>query len=144
MSCLPTNLFSQCVGIIKSCARRYEARRLHRDAITIIRSDEALRGAEFLKNVATELDTNIELARNASDAGETRLMVRERLRAIHKEARRHRDETGLSAVTLTIIHLRALELGAAGKPAHDIIQTFRLTASADEGPARHARHHQKD
>ena len=117
-------MFARWPTFIKTCARRYEAYRLHRDAISIIRADEALRGADFLKNVAREVYANFALARDASNAGETPLKVRERFRAIHKEARRHRDETGLSAVTLAIIHNRALELGSAGVPAHDVIENF--------------------
>ena len=124
MSSLPATLFALCRSFVKARARQYEAHRLHRDAISIIRSDEATRGADFLKDVAREVNVNLELAHNASKAGETRVKVGERLRAIHREARRHRDETGLSAATLTIIHIRALELGAAGGPARDVIQTF--------------------
>ena len=125
MGCLLANLFTQCRLFIKARACQYEARRLSRDAITIIKSGEVIHHSNFLENVVREVNANLELAQDATQAGETRVKVRERLRAIHRETRRRRNEAGLSAATLAIIHIRARELGGPGKAALDVIDTFR-------------------
>ena len=124
MGCRPTNIITGCCLVLKALAGKYEGRRLFRDAITIIESDAATYDAEHPGRVSSDISRNLELARNALSAGERPSMVLERLKAIHHEARRRRDQAGLSAATLAIIHFRSRQLGELGKPAQDAIEAL--------------------
>ena len=110
--------------MLRALVEKFEARRLNRDAVTIIESDKHTLKDETLAAIAAQTVANLKLARDALtiDTHETKTM--ERLKEIHREARRYRDPIALSAATLTIIHFRARQIGDAAQPACDTIDQF--------------------
>jgi len=110
--------------MLKALAEKFEARRLNRDAVTIIESDTHTLEDEHLAAIAIQTEANLKLARDALtiDASENKTLLR--LKEIHREARRYRDPIALSAATLTIIHFRARQLGEVARPAQEVIDRF--------------------
>lgn len=110
--------------MLKTLAHKYEARRLNRDAVTIIEADTHSHRDEHLAAIAVQIDEYLQLARDAAtlDADAAKTMAR--LKAIHGEARARRDQLALSAATLAIIYSRAQQLGDAAQPAINAVDRF--------------------
>ncbi|MDH3715870.1 MAG: hypothetical protein OET44_18715 [Gammaproteobacteria bacterium] len=110
--------------MLKELAQKYEARRLNRDAVTVIETDTHTREDEQLVAIAAQTDANLKLARDALTIDTRENKTLERLKEIHRQARRHHDQIALSAATLAIIHFRARQLGDTAQPAQDVINRF--------------------
>ena len=102
-----------------------EARRLDRDAATIIEAAQSLPSSSKTRETALRISDELEVAhaRGGDDPSRyTRLL--EHFRNQHREARRRRDDTALTALTLVIIYLRAEMVGADADPARHRIDAF--------------------
>ncbi len=102
-----------------------EARRLERDAATIIETAQSLPSSSKTRETALRIRDELEVAhaRGGDDPSRyTRLL--EHFRNQHREARRRRDDTALTALTLVIIYLRAEMVGADAYPARHRIDAF--------------------
>ena len=102
-----------------------EARRLDRDAATIIETAQSLPSSSKTRETALRISDELEVAhaRGGDDPSRyTRLL--EHFRNQHREARRRRDDTALTALTLVIIYLRAEMVGADADPARHRIDAF--------------------
>jgi len=110
--------------MLKALTQKYAARRLNRDAVTVIASDTHSHRPEHLAAIAAQIAEYLQLARDASalDVHETKTLGR--LKAIHGEARMRRDQIALSAATLAIIYFRAQQLGEVAQPAMSAIDRF--------------------
>jgi len=113
-----------------------KAKRLKKDALTIIRSDEVAYPPPHRKSCAlmvTEYLAAIFSAAAKTKAGPgSPIWLKER----HRDARRRRDQIQLTAATLSIIYLRARELGHPGAPVCEIINNAieRWTGDPDASP----------
>ena len=98
-----------------------KAKRLEKDALTIIRSDEVAYPPAHLKSCALMVVEY--LAAVCSDAPKTKAGHGSAiwLKGQHRDARRRRDQIQLTAATLSIISLRARDLGRLGAPICEII-----------------------
>lgn len=102
-----------------------EARRLNRDAATII--DTAVKSfpVERVRDTALMTRERLDEAHeHLEQHSESRDQVLYRYRQLHGEARRRMDQVGLTAFTLVIIHLRAEPLGDLCRPALEAIDAF--------------------
>ncbi len=120
--------------------KKFEARRLNRDAVTIIESDEQSHGHEHLSVIAKLTVENLQFANQLLSTREQEAAVLQRLKAIHREARNRHDQTALSAATLAIIYFRAERLGDAAQPARTAIDRFlqqwrSVSASGTDEPS---------
>jgi hypothetical protein len=91
-----------------------KVKRLKKDALTIIRSDEVAYSPAHLKACASmvaEYQAATVLATPKTKTGHGSAIW---LKEQHRDARRRRDQIQLTAVTLSIIYLRARKLGQAG------------------------------
>ena len=102
-----------------------EARRLSRDAATIIATARSVPSSSKIRETALRVSDELEVAhaRGGNDPSRYARLV-EHFKTQHREARRRRDDTALTALTLVIIYLRAEMIGADGEPARDRIDTF--------------------
>jgi hypothetical protein len=102
-----------------------KAKRLNRDAITIIEADCRNHNMETLERIAQQTKEYLEQAaerlENDPD-GDYRNLAH--LEIQHKQARRLASQTELSAVTLAIIYLRAKDLGDSRQSAINAIDEF--------------------
>jgi len=104
---------------------RREAGRLARDAATIIETARAVSSSERIRDIALRIRDDLDIAHARADGDPTRYApIIEHFRTQHREARRRRDDSALTALTLTIIHLRAETLGADADSARDRIDAF--------------------
>ena len=110
--------------MLRALLRKHEARRLNRDAVTVIESDSHFYGKEHLAAIAAQVDEYLQLARGAAVIDGREAKTLERLKAIHREARTRHDQIALSAATLAIIYFRARGLGEAAQPARNAIERF--------------------
>ena len=102
-----------------------EARRLDRDAATIIETAQSLPSSSKTRETALRISDELEVAhaRGGDDPSRYARLV-EHFRNQHREARRRRDDTALTALTLVIIYLRAEMVGADADPARHRIDAF--------------------
>ncbi len=102
-----------------------EAKQLNRDAPLIIEQAEQLYAPARLRQMAEDIVELIERAHVRYGTAEIDLKrAHFDYRGLHKEARRNNDQTGLSALTLVIIYLRAEITGPAADPARAAIDAF--------------------
>ena len=107
--------------MLRAWLQKWEARRLNRDAVTIIEADTHSHPEPQLAAIAAQIDVIRELARQRV-TNEQRTL--EMLKNMHRRARDERDQIKLSAATLAIIDFRARELGEAAQPAVVAIDRF--------------------
>lgn len=104
---------------------RREARRLERDAGSIIEAAQATSSSERLRAVALRLGDDLEAAHDRGGEDPSRYgPVIDHFRTQHREARRRHDDAALTALTLVIIYLRAERIGADADPARHRIDAF--------------------
>lgn len=102
-----------------------EAKRLNRDAATIIDSATKSFPADRVREIALmTLEHLGEVREHLDKHSESRDQVLYRFRQLHSEARRRTDQVALTAYTLVIIHLRAEALGEICSPALEAIDEF--------------------
>ena len=102
-----------------------EAGRLARDAVTIIETARAVSSSERIRDIAFRVRNDLDIAHTRADGDPTRYApIIDHFRTQHREARRRRDDSALTALTLTIIYLRAERLGADAEPARNRIDAF--------------------
>ena len=104
---------------------RREARRLNRDAATIIAAAQSVPPSSKTRETALRISDELEVAhaRGGDDPSRYTRLV-QHFKAQHREARRRRDDTALTALTLVIIYLRAEMIGVDAEPARDRIDAF--------------------
>ena len=102
-----------------------EARRLDRDAATIIEAAQSVPPSSKIRETALRISDELEVAhtRGGDDPSRYTRLV-EHFKVQHREARRRRDDTALTALTLVIIYLRAEMIGADAEPARRRIDAF--------------------
>ena len=102
-----------------------EASRLNRDAATIIDLARSSSSSAKIRKTALRVRDELEVAhaRGGDDPSRYAPLV-DHFREQHREARRRRDDTALTALTLVIIYLRAERTGAGAEPARDRIDAF--------------------
>ncbi len=102
-----------------------EARRLDRDAATIIETARAATSSPKVRETALRIRDDLETAHARGGEDPSRYgPVITHFKAQHREARRRRDDTALTALTLIIIYLRAETIGTAAQPARTRIDDF--------------------
>ena len=104
---------------------RREARRLNRDAATIIDVARSVSSGMKIRETALRIKEELDVAhaRGGNDPSRYAPLV-DHFRAQHREARRRHDDTALTALTLVIIYLNAEKIGADAEPARDRIDAF--------------------
>ena len=113
-----------------------KAKRLKKDALTIIRSDEVAYPPPHLKSCASMVTEYLAATFSASPKTKTGPGSPIWLKEQHRDARRRRDQIQLTAATLSIIYLRARELGQIGAPICEIIDNAmeRWAGDPDASP----------
>ena len=113
-----------------------KAKRLKKDALTVIRSDEAAYPSPHLKSCATMVAEYLAAILSVSAKTKAGPGSPIWLKEQHRDARRRRDQIQLTAATLSIIYLRARELGQIGAPICEIINNAmeRWTGDPDALP----------
>lgn len=114
-----------------------EAKRLNRDAATIIDSATRSVPVERVRDIAVMTLEHLDETHEHLEAHtESREQVLDRFRQLHREARRRMDQVALTAYTLVIIHLRAEALGAPCGPALEAIGEFtgKWAHAVENGP----------
>jgi len=102
-----------------------EARRLDRDAVTIIETARATASSSKIRETALRIRDDLETAHARGGADPSRYSpIITHFKTQHREARRRRDDAALTALTLIIIYLRAETIGAAAQPARTRIDDF--------------------
>ena len=102
-----------------------EARRLNRDASTIIDSAiDALPVNRVRETALLTLEHLAEIGEHLEEHSQSQDQLLYRFRQLHGEARRRMDQVGLTAYTLIIIYLRATALGEMAAPARKAIDDF--------------------
>ncbi|NQW00833.1 MAG: hypothetical protein HQ483_14105 [Rhodospirillales bacterium] len=111
-----------------------EARQLNRDAPLVITHARGSFGAETMADVSALVRQHI--ARSHKEYG-TEVIDLKRAhfdyKRLHKEARRRAEQPVLSALTLTIIYLRAEIAGAAADPARHAIDALLIAFPPIDG-----------
>lgn len=104
---------------------RRESRRLNRDAATIIEAAQSVPPSSKIRDTAARISDELEVAhaRGGDDPSRYAPLI-QHFKVQHREARRRRDDTALTALTLVIIYLRAEMIGADAEPARDRIDAF--------------------
>ena len=102
-----------------------EAGQLIRDAETIVEAARSTSSSSRIREVALRIRDELEVAhaRGGDDPSRYAPLVHH-FRGQHREARRRRDDTALTALTLVIIYLRAETIGTDAKAACDHIDAF--------------------
>ena len=113
--------------------KRHEARRLDRDCRAIIRSDELAYRPSHLEKIGTLVTEYLEQTRKAGSIEP--IDPPNWLKNLHREARKKHDQARLSAATLTIIYLRAHELGEDGEPVRQNIDSYLLKWRTEPSPS---------
>jgi len=102
-----------------------EARRLNRDASTIIDSAiDSLPVNRVRETALLTLEHLAEIGEHLVEHSQSRDQLLYRFRQLHGEARRRMDQVRLTAYTLIIIYLRAMALGEMAAPARKAIDDF--------------------
>ena len=102
-----------------------EARRLNRDASTIIDSAiDSLPVNRVRETALLTLEHLAEIGEHLVEHSQSQDQLLYRFRQLHGEARRRMDQVGLTAYTLIIIYLRATALGEMAAPARKAIDDF--------------------
>jgi len=102
-----------------------EARQLNRDAPNIVEHTYQSFRPELISEVAQMTSEHIKRAHETYGVSEIDLKrAHVDYKALHLEAQRRRDQVALSAMTLTIIYLRAEISGASAQPACEAINEF--------------------
>ena len=112
-----------------------EAKRLNRDAATVIESATNAIPLNRIREIALMTLEHLGEAREHFDKHtQNRDQVLYRFKQLHGEARRRMDQVGLTAYTLIIIYLRAEALGDIAAPALEAIDEFtgRWSHAAEE------------
>jgi len=127
------------LAILKSLFHnpKREAKRLNRDAATIIDSATRSFPIERVRDIAVmTLEHLSEADEHLQAHTEGREQVLYRFQSLHREARRRMDQVALTAYTLVIIRLRAQALGALCAPALAAIDEFtgQWAHAAGNGP----------
>ena len=104
---------------------RREANRLNRDAATIVEATRATASGPRIRETALRIRDELDTAhtRGGDDPSRYAPLVAH-FRTQHREARRRRDDTALTALTLVIIYLRAETVGRDAEPARKRIDDF--------------------
>ena len=104
---------------------RREANRLNRDAATIVEATRATASSPRLRETALRIRDELDTAhtRGGDDPSRYAPLVAH-FRTQHREARRRRDDSALTALTLVIIYLRAEAIGRDAEPARKRIDDF--------------------
>ena len=104
---------------------RREANRLNRDAATIVEATRATASSPRVRETALRIRDELDTAhtRGGDDPSRYAPLVAH-FRTQHREARRRRDDTALTALTLVIIYLRAETVGRDAEPARKRIDDF--------------------
>ena len=113
--------------------KRHEARRLDRDCRAIIRSDELAYRPAHLEKIGASVTEYLEQARKAGSIEP--IDPPNWLKNVHREARKKHDQARLSAATLTIIYLRAHNLGEDGAPVRQNIDSYLLKWRSEPSPS---------
>ena len=102
-----------------------EAGRLTRDAETIVEAAKSVSSTSKIRDVALRIRDELEVAhaRGGDDPSRYAPIIHH-FRVQHREARRRRDDTALTALTLVIIYLRAEVIGSDARTARDRIDAF--------------------
>ena len=102
-----------------------EAGRLVRDAEAIVENARAVSSSPRIREAALRTRDELEVAhaRGGGDPSRYAPLIHH-FRVQHREARRRRDDTALTALTLVIIYLRAETIGTDAKTACDHIDAF--------------------
>lgn len=102
-----------------------EGRRLTRDAETIVEAAKSVSSSTKIREVALRIREELDVAhaRGGNDPSRYAPIVHH-FRVQHREARRRRDDTALTALTLVIIYLRAETIGTDAEVARDQIDAF--------------------
>ncbi len=102
-----------------------EARRLDRDAATIIEAAQSATRSSKIRETALRIREELEAAHaHGGDDPSRYARLVEHFKVRHREARRQRDDTALTALTLVIIYLRAEAIGADADPTRHRIDAF--------------------
>lgn len=104
---------------------RREANRLNRDAATIVEATRATASSPRIRETALRIRDELDTAhtRGGDDPSRYAPLVAH-FKTQHREARRRRDDTALTALTLVIIYLRAETVGRDAEPARKRIDDF--------------------
>ena len=114
-------------GIFKSMftTPQRSGRRLQRDAIAIIQSDQRGGSSENLQRIADLTKEELAGISNQLTVNpKNREVLVYELQQKHKNARQRRDYALFTAMTLVLIHLRAKDLGEHGQAATETIDRF--------------------
>lgn len=104
-----------------------DARRLNRDAAYIVHSLSEEHYGPIRAEVAQDLRKDIDYIHETfvqKDAAYGYKRAQDHLSRQHNEARKRRDQRALTALTLTIIYMRAEKAGSPAKPARDAIEAY--------------------
>ena len=102
-----------------------EARRLKRDAGSVIEAARATSSSERIRDIALRLRDDLEAAHDRGGEDPSRYgPVIDHFRTQHREARRRHDDAALTALTLVIIYLCAERIGEDADPARHRIDAF--------------------
>ena len=101
-----------------------EARRLDRDAATIIETAKSASSSSKVRETALRIRDDLQALHDRGGDPSNHAPLISHLRAQHREARRRLDDTALTALTLLIIYLRAESIGADAAPARERIDEF--------------------
>jgi hypothetical protein len=108
-----------------------EARRLNKDAATVVEMARVTYRSEILREIARITHEGIEQLRALDGTDEDRRKHGlGRFKVLHRDSRQRRDQAGLTAYTLIIIYANGLEYGDATAASREAIQDF-----VDEWPA---------
>jgi hypothetical protein len=125
------------LGLLKSLFNSpvHEAKRLNRDAPTIIESATKSFPVARVRDIAImTLESLAEARAHLEKHEQSRDQMLYRFKQLHGEARRRMDQVALTAYTLIIIRLRAEALGDIANPAMEAIDEFtgRWAHAAEE------------
>ena len=102
-----------------------QAHRLDRDAATIIETAKSVSPSSKVRETALRIRDDLQAAHTRGGDDPSRYApIMDHFRMHHREARRRRDDTALTALTLVIIYLRAETIGADAQPVRDRIDGF--------------------
>jgi hypothetical protein len=112
-----------------------EARRLAKDARAVADIARQTYRASVQADIARLTREGLgQLAERCGDDGDCVAREADRYRALHREARRHFNQVGLTAYTFVIIHAQSLHLGAAGEAARQAIRDYLAEWPEDRAP----------
>lgn len=127
-------------GLLRSLLDNSESERvqLNRDARVVIEQAEASYGRQTLRDIAQSIAGELQTALAAGRDDETLFRFQiDRIRALHRTARRENQQVGLTAHTLSIIYLRSLRHTDGTTDARQRIDEF-VTRWRDAEPGEEA------